>query len=761
MYLTLVVVAVVVSQSQSGSEVEVVLSSDCDEYKSWTWDSGGEFPGALGGVSGCGPQDQNETITLEYNFKEGGRYVGASYVARWLKTELPATLPLALRLHLHPRPGETSACGNSNINMEPIPFEGGVKIVDKTGQVFSTSLPTPNHDGDILTDLSLNNSTFKTHYGGMNDGIIHLPILGVVITASIVEAYKCGAVNIHKASFIYDEKTLPTLMSFTGSAEVTSEGVQIGVTSRITTTNTTDQLTLQCKTFGITTEYLAPGSTEATNRTVLSPEVVPIVLKGYEKYERLLPVSIITQNRSGYFPVLVTVECNNTRQTTETAVLTRVTIPAIEALKNTQNTEAYRFGSQSVPLGQEQYAFEQIGIKSVRYAIGWRWAQKNASMFAWGQYRNSAARIKQGGFTVLLQAIFTPPNWVQNQTYPRIPTRANFSQYGEFVAAAVSWLQEQNITVIGVEVDNEPDNDLVYQSKIPFDEAVNIYGSLASEADKGLKRHSINVPLGGADVSGGDFRNNLSFAAAVLDDKSFGSLFSFFSGHPYIKEPSRYIGEHSEWLLPTTLLRQKLSLAESTIANSRMPSGNLGFTPSEFGYALSPNASSISYLNQIFGAVTAQSLIVMASSNSPRFYNFASQFLGLENGYSYGLWRFPNSVKTDTFQASGGGSHGLAALSAFATAAYFLDTPTSFVNARNLSGNITVLNFQTTNKSNGNTLLTRVVFATDKIHANSCGTSCIPQNELVGVWDGLGNEVRAPRNEIQPSIMPLYIVMQV
>lgn len=142
----------------------------CSELDEFEYDDGGEFPGAQGALECC--PDSASELCLRHNLTRGGHYNGAKLAGVFLAA-LGQARPAAFVF-------EVAAPRGAWL---------GWTAIDATGQVFAAKIPDcTNIDGEVPSlrrvRLPLDNATFQTHYGGANDGRLHLPLMGVIIQSS-------------------------------------------------------------------------------------------------------------------------------------------------------------------------------------------------------------------------------------------------------------------------------------------------------------------------------------------------------------------------------------------------------------------------------------------------------------------------------------------------------------------------------------------------------------------------------------------------
>jgi hypothetical protein len=154
----------------SASPVLYLLSkAGCSELEDFEYDDGGEFPGAQGAIACC--SDTKDALCISHNLTNGGHYNGAKLAGEFL-TALGQARPAAFVFDVAAPPGAWL----------------GWSVIDSTGQVFSTAIP----DQAVVSPrpklrhvrLALNNETFAHHYGGAGDGLVHLPMVGLIIQSS-------------------------------------------------------------------------------------------------------------------------------------------------------------------------------------------------------------------------------------------------------------------------------------------------------------------------------------------------------------------------------------------------------------------------------------------------------------------------------------------------------------------------------------------------------------------------------------------------
>ena len=156
--------------ASSASPVLYLLSkAGCSELEEFEYDDGGEFPGGQGAIACC--SDTADALCISHNLTDGGHYNGAKLAGEFL-TALGQARPTAFVLDVAAPHGAWL----------------GWSVIDSTGQVFSAAIPdqvTTSPQPELRrVRLALDNETFAHHYGGAGNGLIHLPMVGIIIQSS-------------------------------------------------------------------------------------------------------------------------------------------------------------------------------------------------------------------------------------------------------------------------------------------------------------------------------------------------------------------------------------------------------------------------------------------------------------------------------------------------------------------------------------------------------------------------------------------------
>lgn len=146
----------------------------------WTFTNGPEFPGAKGSLS-KGAGHVGGGAHLSYDFTGGGAYVAAvlalSKPIDAVEIDFWVKAPPAIRVVL--------------------------RVVDATGQTlqYSAARPLPALDATAWFRLGIDLQGARGHWGGANDGVVHLPIGGLAILAGdALEAKQVGAIDFDDVS---------------------------------------------------------------------------------------------------------------------------------------------------------------------------------------------------------------------------------------------------------------------------------------------------------------------------------------------------------------------------------------------------------------------------------------------------------------------------------------------------------------------------------------------------------------------------------
>ena len=130
-----------------------ILFNRGDTTTDWSVQLGWEFPGAQGKLSATDDPQSGKCLRLDYDFSRGGRYVGATCGRDFRDTK-------RLRLSIHLGKNGSQAL---------------VRVEDATGQTLATYVPAAPDKWQTI-DVPLVSNFFGGHWGGANDGTLHLPI---------------------------------------------------------------------------------------------------------------------------------------------------------------------------------------------------------------------------------------------------------------------------------------------------------------------------------------------------------------------------------------------------------------------------------------------------------------------------------------------------------------------------------------------------------------------------------------------------------
>eukprot|EP01048_Picozoa_sp_COSAG05_P006974 COSAG05_NODE_475_length_9474_cov_2.354560_4_plen_380_part_00 len=174
--------------------------------------NGGEFPGGQGALACC--PDTFDMLCVSHNLTSGGHYNGAKFSGSFLAA-LGQARPTAIVLDVAaPRGAWLSST-----------------VIDATGQIFSAEIPTVNASADLTklwrVWLPLDNTTFHKHYGGADDGVLHLPLLGFIVTSAgshttnTIDQFRFANLSLEFSSVA----DIPSAAALTLSASVIDEGI--------------------------------------------------------------------------------------------------------------------------------------------------------------------------------------------------------------------------------------------------------------------------------------------------------------------------------------------------------------------------------------------------------------------------------------------------------------------------------------------------------------------------------------------------------
>lgn len=151
---------------------------DAGSVKEWSFSNGPEFPGATGGLEWSNTEGHGKPgcLALNHNFAAGGNYVAATW-------NLPA--PVESR-------------GMSLSIRKPAGHGLTIRATDSTGQ---THQKTTHFAHRGWQQIEVNLTRFTSHWGGADDGIVHLPIKAVGILVENSAEPRAGTVWIDDIGF--------------------------------------------------------------------------------------------------------------------------------------------------------------------------------------------------------------------------------------------------------------------------------------------------------------------------------------------------------------------------------------------------------------------------------------------------------------------------------------------------------------------------------------------------------------------------------
>jgi hypothetical protein len=364
----------------------------------WAFSNGPEWPGSTGSLTAA--SDRAAALTLSYNFS-GQPTSTRGYVAAdfFHGASALAAVPSPIALSI-------SVAGTA--------ASISVRVVDAQGQSHLGDVQHNTTDGRPLV-IAL--SSLPTHYGGPNDGVLHLPLSKVAIGVNN-RGNQAGAVLLSNLSL--HTRTPPAAILAAAVAPVAPYGVAFADEVRVAgglavRVNVTNALRTDCQFRLQFTDgdsgIILPTSTTSCGGT---PTAGGSTVGGWSTTSC---VCIIKNRRStGYFPFQLHTqalgECAPVRQSTsiESALV------VVDRALQPQPDASRIFGSQF--FGAElASAAARLGVAHTRVQVYWRWMQRSPGTppdMTSGSMQSTIEGAVRSNISVTLDMRAEPPDWAIN-----------------------------------------------------------------------------------------------------------------------------------------------------------------------------------------------------------------------------------------------------------------------------------------------------------------------------------------------------------
>ncbi len=595
----------------SGDEL---LIDSARDVLSWGTDNGGEFPGATAGISIVEDPERGPCVRGEFAFGGDSRYAGVKWHGR-----LPDAKGLGFWVKIMDRD------------------RGIIRVRDATDQEHLAGFTAARGEWTRV-HVPLAPETFGNHWGGVNDGVLHFPLKAVLLAVN--RGPDVGEMRV--SNLFADVDELPASARWKAV-------IKPGVPSGVALSGEPAEYSVQC---------INQANQRGRCRLVVTSQAAgqetaklfarDIELDGWdhETIRMWLPT-----NALGYWRL-------RARILDLTGAELSQTVSGLAVVPRPRHygeaaPDCY-FGMQHIP---DLEAAERLGVKAVRVAPGWRWAEPRQGEVRWEAYLDPIIESNEKHH---MQMLFTAqsiaPSWIawkrdDNPKVAGLPDPARLHEWERFVRDIAARYRGK---IAAIEIQNEPDLTCAWQPGLPFEEGVAYYAELLRRGWVGAKAGDPDVDVAGIDVSGGDFRNSLKFTRGVLDEAA--STMNLYTGHPY--SSPRYFGPglHPKWPIANRVPEKCAEALDAMAEYGRPRRMWIG----ELGWGLQQDADPLSEYSIDFAACIAQSLIAGKSVPGVEKYLHFTLAGCNEDGYEYGVTR-------------GHPAYPLPAAIAYATCAYVLD----------------------------------------------------------------------------------------
>lgn len=560
----------------------------------WSCDPGAEFPGAQGSVKWIDDPEMGATLQLDYDLTKGGVYVGALWTGAIPKENTALTY-------------WAKGAGSS------------FRVRNASGQWLAGRLIAPQKDKWTRINADLSDGTFnETHWGGANDGKLHLPITAFMIAS---ESKTENRLLLSKITFSNPRDAAASLDPNWGLELKTSAASGIAFVG--------DQAEYQ-----IIVDNRLPKAQAVQLRVetvsdagATSQQTFDIQVKAAAKFTQnlALPTSEI-----GFQSLDATVLVAGKPVCRGESGFAVVPAPVNHGQDDPDNF----FGMCEV---WDYDSMERLGCRTVRMGLPWDYWDWNIGENRLPQLNRALEEeLEKHHMTALLTISSYAPHWAERkgEKYRKIPNDANIADWGKFVKRLVEHLQSfpagRRIRII--DIDNEPDLDFWLSRGLSLDEAAAIYAKLYKTAGEAVRSVKSEIAFGGIGVSGGMFEMGMPFPEKVF---ATGVKSDVFTGHPY--PASRMFGPGFNPFMPDDCGFEKAChTALEFMAKHGCPRR---FCIAEYGWGLDPEAKRLSRYAMLEAAAVARVLILAKSVPGVEGFYYFMQRPILENGGLYGLFR--------------------------------------------------------------------------------------------------------------------------
>jgi hypothetical protein len=569
-----------------------ILFNRGDTTTDWVADLGWEFPGAQGKLSVSNDREVEKCLRLDYDFSRGGSYVGAT-----CSRDFRNTKSLRLSLHL----GENGS-------------QALLRVVDATGQTLMNYVPVAPGKWQTI-DVPLVSTFFGLHWGGANDGTLHLPIRSFFVGVQKGKT-PSGTLRIGRLTGVVSRH------SDTQSWRLTIvPGAPDGIAF--------PGETVECQ---VRVENCLDEPRQARLELIQLTDDGRQIVNGWDVKATAQAVEcrqlVLATAQPGYRSLRARLTVGDRHVAEVESGLAVVSHPANYSKPA---PESY-FG---FCLADNLESVDRLGAKTVLTAVTWQCVETVRGRYNWGALDQCVAEARRHGIQVIVKLQPRPPEWAAWRIAKRpelagYPAPEQTEAWQQFVHAVVDRYRRK---IVGVEIDNEPDLSEWLHPKLSLEEGSAIYSRLLTAGWKGAKAADPNCSVAGLGVSEADFFGGLKFCRAVLG-KSEKSP-DLFTGHPYASQ--RYFGPGKKPILPEQnglpkLCRSAMDMLAEAGRPRRMWIG-------ELGWALDTTSPVLSDESLQFAGCVAQALILGRTEPGVAKFLYFTQTGMNEGGHEYGVLR--------------------------------------------------------------------------------------------------------------------------
>lgn len=529
----------------------------------WTPVTGGEYPGATASVDVVSDDEVGPCVRATCTFARESRYAGLQW--RGFIDEGEAV----------------------GFRVKPLHRGDGVlRIKDATGQWLAGTYKAKK---GVWTDVRvpLEAATFTSHWGGANDGKVHLPVRVLMIAG-----WRGPDAQELRVSSLYVERTDPIPPEQTWRVEV-HPGVSLGVAFpdepapyRVVVTNrlsTPGRVAVQAV-------RQAPGGRE---EELLRQE---LDIDGWSETSVALDPST---SAPGYWRIGV--RLSDAARGVRSETVSGLAVVPVPRHYGKPAPECY-FGMQII---KDLAVAERLGVKAVRQFVFWRYTEGREGHPGWGGTDKFVEQAQQLHMDTMLTLVLKAPTWAgwELAGHPgakNLPDPARLPEWRRFVRGAAERYRDR---VQVIEIENEPDLTCVSHPNLPLEQGAEYYARFLAAGAAEVRKSAPNLTIAGLDVSGGDLDRDLPFTRAVLGQA--GQWLDLYTGHPYASPRQFAPGQHPKWPIQNRIPEECRAALDAMQAHGRPRRMRIG----ELGWCLRGDMDPLSRECLDWSACVIQSMI--------------------------------------------------------------------------------------------------------------------------------------------------------